>query len=139
MAETAAEKAQREANEARDKAVAEALEAQETAHKAQLEAIEAEREAERQETAQRLAEVSGGKELGASTSTRTSKYELLADVSHQFTNGKDASEGYTTYVRGDSIPLTKARAAELIAAGAVKDPDAKDDAAEPGGQTEAPK
>lgn len=136
--ETPAEKAERETQEAAAKAAAERNEAVAKAVAAEREAQEAAREADRQEFAAKLAEATGGQTSGASTSTRTRKYELLADVMHVPIDG-DLNKGYVTYTRGDSVPLAPGRAQELIDAGAVKDPNAEDKPAEGGGQTKAPK
>lgn len=126
QATEAAEAAQRQADElkaAREQAQAAqaaqeaaeaALAAQRAEHEAELEALRADGKA------------TGESDGAASTSGRTKGYELLADKTYQFNNGKDGTEGYTEYLKGDTIQLTAGRAAELIAAGAVRDPDAKD-------------
>lgn len=56
------------------------------------------------------------------------EYELLVPMS---------VDSRTHHKKGDPVTLSEERAAELIAAGAIKDPSAKDE--EPGGQTVAPK
>jgi hypothetical protein len=68
----------------------------------------------------------------------TKEYELTADRLSLVTSKPGDPLEYEDHVKGDKVSLTEARAKELIAAGAVKDPDASDDAGEPGGQTEAP-
>lgn len=65
------------------------------------------------------------------------KYELLADELNQVTSKPGDPLRFTVYRKGDKVELDKARADELIAAGAIKAPDG-DEAAEPGAQTEAP-
>lgn len=134
--ESPAEKADREAAEAQtkvDAAVKEAQDAAEAAHKAELERIDAEHQAEL--VAAR--EASGGEvPTGKRSSAKTSLYELAADTMAVPIDG-DLSNGYTSYVKGDKVPLTAGRAAELIAAGAIVDPDAKSPE-KPGGETVAP-
>ena len=70
----------------------------------------------------------------------TKEYELIAD--HYNEVERDSSgklKGYTPRSKGDKIKLDDARAAELIASGAIVDPDAKAAAGKPGEQTKPPK
>lgn len=124
--ETAAEKAEREAQAALAKAAEEATQKEREAHQAELARIEAEREAERREFAAQLEAAAGGTAGSASTSTRTKGYELLADSMSQLIDADHPEKGFRTFVRGDKVQLTPARAAEMIEAGAVKDPDASE-------------
>lgn len=69
----------------------------------------------------------------------TKDYELVADATSLPTNKPGEPFTYKSYVKGDKVPLNEEQAQRLIEAGAVKDPDAKDEAQDPGAQTEAPK
>lgn len=132
MAESAEQKATREAAERQaelDKAVADAVAARDAAHAEEL-------EAERTASAARIAELTGNPSDKPAKAKRgeTKLYVLKSDVMHQ--HQEDGT--YVTYSRGDKVPLTYSRARELIASGDVVDPDAKDDGVKPGSQTVAP-
>lgn len=58
-------------------------------------------------------------------------------VSDTMETAPTATSPARSYSRGDKVPLTAVRAAELIAAGAVEDPDAPKPAKR-GGETQAP-
>lgn len=65
------------------------------------------------------------------------KYELTTDGYHEVLSKPGEPLRTKTYARGEKVTLTDERAEQLIKLGAVKDPNAKDDA-EPGAQTKAP-
>lgn len=120
----AAEQAQQAQQQAIDAAVAEALEKQRAAYEADA------------------ARTSGGDSSSVTPDQGDDRAEYVLEADHgvEVTSAPGKPLTYRDVVKGDTIRLDAVRAAELLAAGAISDPNAEvDEADEPGAQTEAPR
>lgn len=120
----AAEQAAAAEKQRTDAAVAEALEKQRQAYEADQ------------------ARTSGGDSSSVTPDQGDDRAEYVLEADHgvEVTSAPGKPLTYRDVVKGDTIKLDAVRAAELLAAGAISDPNVEaEDAPEPGAQTEAPR